>query len=122
EEAGFDDVWVPDHYFLRDAYIALAMMAKATTRIQIGASVAAVQLRHPALLASATATVDEISGGRAALGVGPGGHEFAAHFDMRPKSPLALVREGITIARDLFAGRSDLEGKAFTTRNAELGW
>lgn len=122
EDAGFDDVWMPDHYFLRDVYIALAMTARATSRVHLGAAVAAAQLRHPALLASATATVDEISGGRAVLGIGPGGHEFAAHFDMRPKSPLALVREGVTVARGLFAGRSDLEGAVYTTRNAALGW
>ncbi len=122
EDAGFDDVWMPDHYFLRDVYIALAMTARATSRIRLGAAVAAVQLRHPALLASATATVDELSGGRAVLGLGPGGHEFAAHFDMRPKSPLTLVREGIEIARGLFSGRSDLEGAGYTTRNASLGW
>ncbi|GHH63592.1 5,10-methylenetetrahydromethanopterin reductase [Streptosporangium violaceochromogenes] len=122
EQAGFTDLWVPDHYFLRDSYVAQALMALETERIRFGTAVAAAQLRHPALLASSTATVDELSGGRAILGIGPGGHEFAAQFDMRPKSPLTLVREAVAVARGLFRGGSDLEGTIFTTRGARLGW
>lgn len=122
ESAGFDSVWVPDHYFLRDAFVALALMAAATERVQLGTAVAAVQLRHPSLLASAAATVDELAGGRVALGLGVGGFEFSAHFDMRPQRPLTLARESVAMARGLFSGTSDLEGHALTARGAKLGW
>ncbi len=122
ESAGFDDVWVPDHYFLRDSYVAQALMAKATRRVRLGTGVAASLLRHPSLLASATATIDELSNGRAILGIGPGGHEFAAHFNMKPASPLGLVRDSVAMARALFAGGCDLEGKVLTARDAKLGW
>jgi len=115
-------MWVPDHYFLRDSFVAMAVMAQATERIRFGTAVAAAQLRHPAALASSTATISELSGGRAILGIGPGGHEFASHFDLRPPSPLTLVREAVNVARDLLHGRSDREGKIYTTRGAELGW
>lgn len=122
EEAGFDDVWVPDHYFLRDVYVAQALMAERTSRVGLGTGVAAVQLRHPALIASSAATIDELSGGRALIGIGPGGFEFPAQLDLRPASPMALMRDSIQIVRELLDGGADHRGSAVTAAGARLGW
>lgn len=122
EAVGMDDVWLPDHYFLRDVYVAQAVMAERTSTINLGTSVVAAQLRLPAQLASSSATIDEMSGGRAVIGIGPGGYEFASQFDLKPASPVTMMRESITIVRDLLHGRSDREGKYYTTRNAKLWW
>jgi 5,10-methylenetetrahydromethanopterin reductase len=108
EQAGFADVWVPDHYFLRDVYAAQAVMAERTSTVRLGTAVAAALLRHPSLLASSTATIDELSGGRAILGLGTGGFEFPSQLDLRVASPLALVKESVLIARELFDGGSEV--------------
>jgi 5,10-methylenetetrahydromethanopterin reductase len=122
EDAGFTDVWLPDHYFLRDVYVTQALMAERTTRIGLGSGVAAVQLRHPALIASSAATIDELSGGRALIGIGPGGFEFPAQFGMHPESPLSLMRDSIEIIRGLLSGGSDHRGRTLTATGAKLGW
>jgi len=122
EKAGFGDLWVPDHYFLRDVYVAQAVMAERTSAIRLGTAVSAALLRHPSLLASSTATIDELSGGRAILGLGTGGFEFPSQLDLRADSPLTLVKEAVAITRQLFAGGSDVNGRVFTARGARLGW
>lgn len=122
EDAGFADIWLPDHYFLRDVYVTQALMAERTTRIRLGTGVAAVQLRHPALIASSAATVHELSGGRSLIGIGPGGFEFPGQLGMHPESPLTLLRDSIVIIRGLLAGGVDHEGKALTAVGAELSW
>ena len=108
EDAGFADVWLPDHYFLRDVYAAQALIAARTTTLRLATGIAAIQLRHPALIASAAATIAECSGGRAVIGIGPGGHEFPSQFAMRPRSPLTMLREAVQIIRQLTCGPGEV--------------
>ncbi|MCY4103522.1 MAG: LLM class flavin-dependent oxidoreductase [bacterium] len=122
EDAGFSDVWLPDHYFLRDVYAAQALIAARTTTVRLATGIAAIQLRHPALIASAAATIAECSGGRAVIGIGPGGHEFPSQFAMRPKSPLTMLREAVVIIRQLSSGSADFRGDYFCADGSALGW
>ena len=122
EEAGFADVWLPDHYFLRDVYVAQALIAARTTTLRLATGVAAIQLRHPALIASAAATIAECSGGRAVIGIGPGGHEFPSQFGMRPRSPLTMLREAVAIIRELGSGPASFRGEYFSADGSALGW
>ncbi|MDE0654299.1 MAG: LLM class flavin-dependent oxidoreductase [bacterium] len=122
EKAGFTDVWLPDHYFLRDVYVAQALVATRTKSLRLATGVAAIQLRHPALIASAAATIAECSGGRAVIGIGPGGHEFPSQFGMRPKSPLTMLREAVAIIRELGAGPTRFRGEYFSADGSALGW
>jgi alkanesulfonate monooxygenase SsuD/methylene tetrahydromethanopterin reductase-like flavin-dependent oxidoreductase (luciferase family) len=55
-----------------DAWTTLAGLAARTTNLQLGTLVSPVTFRHPAVLARAAATADEISGGRVTLGIGAG--------------------------------------------------
>ncbi len=121
EDAGFQDVWFPDHYFIREVYAALALAAAATRRVGLGTAVTSPYLRHPALLASAVATIDEISEGRAILGLGVGGHEFPGQLNTSLARPLAVCREAVGIVRRLLAGETvTTEGKIFSVRGARL--
>lgn len=122
EQAGLSDVWLPDHYFLRDVYVTQALMAQKTECLTLGTGVAAVQARHPAMIASSAATVAEMAGGRAIIGIGPGGYEFAGQFGLRPDSPITAMRDSVAIMRALLDGRSDHEGKEFRAVGSELGW
>jgi alkanesulfonate monooxygenase SsuD/methylene tetrahydromethanopterin reductase-like flavin-dependent oxidoreductase (luciferase family) len=94
EDAGFDGLWTWDH--LRDPEAAsdigvpevmtvLAALAEATRRVALGPLVLNVANRHPGLLANMAATLQQISGGRALLGLGAGGHRrlpYAAEQEM----------------------------------------
>src|SRR5262245_47726664 len=74
EEAGFDSVWVPDHFLHRapvmegdqevgcwEAFVALAAIAQATTKIQLGVLVTCLPWRNPGVVARMTETIEDIS-------------------------------------------------------------
>lgn len=56
----------------RDPFVNLSRLAEATERVMLTIAVSTPRLRHAAVLANAFATLDEISGGRAAIGLGSG--------------------------------------------------
>jgi 5,10-methylenetetrahydromethanopterin reductase len=122
ESVGFSEVWLPDHYFLRDSYAGHALMARRTSRIRFGTAVASPLLHHPALLASSVATIDELSGGRAILGIGVGGWEFPTLLGIPIRRPLRVVREAVDVIRALWRGEADVHGDVFTATGAKLGW
>lgn len=63
--------WADDTPFL-EAVTVLAMVAARTSRVEIGVGVLVVPLRSPVVLAKQLASIDALSGGRVALGVGAG--------------------------------------------------
>jgi F420-dependent oxidoreductase-like protein len=79
EEAGFDGIWLFDHFKALygdpggpclEAWTLLAALGAATTRIRLGPMVTGMTYRHPSMLAMEAITVDQISGGRVELAVG----------------------------------------------------
>src|SRR5487761_1004076 len=73
EELGFDHVTFIDSQNLARDSVAMMILAAANTgRVQIGQGVTQPYTRHPAVLANSVATVDELSGGRAFLGIAAG--------------------------------------------------
>ncbi|WP_067445837.1 LLM class F420-dependent oxidoreductase [Nocardia alba] len=81
EAAGFDAVLFMDHFYqvygqpedwMLEAYTALAGLATVTERIQLATLMTCNTYRNPALLAKIVTTLDVVSGGRAALGIGAG--------------------------------------------------
>ena len=77
EASNFDTVWLADERFFREVYSCLALFAANTCRVALGPCVTDPFARHPALTAMAIATLDEIAGGRAVLGLGAGISGFA---------------------------------------------
>lgn len=69
ESLGYASVWVGELWGA-DAFVTLASAAAATERVGLGTAIVNVYSRTPAALALAAATLDEISGGRARLGLG----------------------------------------------------
>lgn len=130
ESAGFDSLWVSDHVVLPsvidsrypfaedgratwptdtpylEAVVVLAAAAAATERIGLGTAALVLPQRNPVLLAKQVASVDAMSGGRVALGIGAGWlrEEFdalAADFDERG----TRMTEWIGLLRDCWTGR-----------------
>ena len=97
EDAGFDGMVVVDSQNLAgDCYVALAMAARETERLQLATGVTNPFTRHPAVTASAIASIHVESGGRAVLGIGRGDSALA-HLGRAPARvapPHALPRSG----------------------------
>lgn len=82
EQLGFDAFFRSDHYLSMgevdglpgptDAWLTLAGLALRTSRIKLGTLVSPITFRFPGPLAISVAQVDEMSGGRAELGIGAG--------------------------------------------------
>jgi alkanesulfonate monooxygenase SsuD/methylene tetrahydromethanopterin reductase-like flavin-dependent oxidoreductase (luciferase family) len=109
DDAGVDEVWIADEGVAREPFTLLAAAARETTRIRLAVGITSPLLRHPGAVASTAMTVDELSEGRMVLGWGVGGHESLGPFSLATDKPVAVVRDAIRTAADVFAGRpSDL--------------
>ena len=127
EAAGFDGVWCYDHLSgvvlggarCVEVWTALAAVAHATTDVAIGPLVLNAAARHPAHIATAAASIDELSGGRLWLGLGAGaGPEspYSAELAMLglpvldAASRRARVRDAVGYVRALWAGEASYTG------------
>jgi 5,10-methylenetetrahydromethanopterin reductase len=111
ETLGYDDFWLADERFFREVYATLTLAATRTSRLRLGPCVTDPYSRHPALTAMAIATLDEISGGRAVLGIGAGVSGFKELGVNADRSAVA-IRESVELIRRLLAGESvTLEGE-----------
>ena len=101
EDMGFDIVLCPDTQNLSaDPYGQLALMANATTSLKIGTGVTHPVTREPAVTASAMASLQEESQGRAICGIGRG-DSSAAHIGKRQATTEELRRCVVTLKRYL---------------------
>lgn len=100
---GFDAIWLTDVRFSRDCYALLGALAAKTEMIKLVSGVSDPYSRHPAQLASVAATIDEISGGRAVLGLGAGGSGLDK-LGIEVVKPLGTLREAIGCVRALASG------------------
>lgn len=110
EELGLHGVWVADsHSIMRDAYALLALMASQTKRMVLATGVTPTGTRHPAVIANSIATLDEVSGGRAILGLGVG-DSAVINLGMAPEK-LAIFERKLQTIRSLLAGEeTEYEG------------
>jgi 5,10-methylenetetrahydromethanopterin reductase len=105
ERLGYDYLWLADERFFREVYASLTLCALRTDRIALGPCVTDPYSRHPALTAMAIATLDEISGGRAVLGMGAGVSGFCELGIHRARSGVA-IREAVELIRRLLTGET----------------
>lgn len=134
DQLGFDSLWVWDHFYsingdlhrpnlegwqLQAAYAAL------TTRVRIGCLVSGITHRHPAVLANMATTLDNISGGRAILGIGAAWNALehnAYGIDLgTPGERSVRFAEATKIIRQLVDGkRVTHSGRYYELTNAEV--
>ncbi len=108
EDLGFDSVWTMEAWGA-DAATPLAWIAAQTTKIRLGTAIMQMPARTPALTAMTAMTLDELSGGRFILGLGPSGPQVAEGWYGVPYGkPLARTREYVSIMRKIFAREEKL--------------
>ncbi|MEU6035557.1 LLM class F420-dependent oxidoreductase [Actinomadura sp. NPDC047616] len=130
DRLGFESVWLPEHLVfttdlstatypgtgkpgirpqtpLFDAPAYLCALAAVTEHVRLGTAVYLYGLRHPFIAARAFATLDQISGGRAVVGVGAGWYEgewLAAGVDFATRG--RRLDEAIAVSRRLWTERT----------------
>lgn len=133
ERAGWDSVWTWDHLLaifgpfeqpILEGWSAMAATAAITSRMTIGLMVGANTLRNPGLTAKLATTLDQISGGRAILGLGGAwfereheafGFDFGSGFGER----LDRLDESVAIVRRLLDGeRVTHRGRFYSLKDA----
>jgi 5,10-methylenetetrahydromethanopterin reductase len=106
EEAGFDQIWLSHDLFLRSAPVLLAAAATATRRVMLGTGVLNPYSSHPVELAMHAATLQELSGGRAMLGIAAGAGQFLGQAGVVQRQPMQRTREALLACRALLDGAS----------------
>jgi len=133
EELGFDSIWATEHLLVGaeaasrfnrtlDALGTLAWLAARTERVRLGTSIVILPLHHPVRLAKEAATLQELSGGRFALGIGVGWHEdefrfLSAGFEDRGRR----ADEAIALLRTLWRGGTAFDGTYWSFADAMFG-
>ena len=115
ERLGFDSVWTAEAYG-SDAVTPLAYLAAKTTRIKLGTGIMQIPARTPALAAMTMSTLDQLSGGRALVGLGLSGPQVIEGWHgVAYGKPNARLREYVQILRKIWAREEPvaLDGKQY---------
>lgn len=128
----FESAWNFDHFYplveprdgpCMEAWVTLAALAQATTRIRVGCMVNGTPYRHPAVFANMAASLDIVSGGRLDLGMGAGWHQGecdAYGLELLPmKQRMDRFEEYVHVVSSLLENEhSDHQGTYFQLSNA----
>lgn len=122
ERLGYSRCWVYDEGLAaRDVYVTLSAVALATSKLTVGPGITNPYTRHPGVTAEAIAALDEVSQGRAFLGIGAGGDLTLGPLAIAQQRPLTAVRETVEACRRLFDGDVvSLDGRHVRLRGASL--
>ena len=126
DEAGFDSIWVMDHFFqirglgppeapMLEGQTALGFMAAHSTRARLGLMVGGIHYRPPGVWIKATTTLDVLSGGRAWFGIGAAWNEEESRALGWPFPPLGerfeMLEETLHMANAMWSGGSGSQGR-----------
>jgi probable F420-dependent oxidoreductase len=104
EQHGFDTGWTYDsHVLWQESIPLLALAAQATERIRLGHCVTNPGTREPTVLASAYATLHDVSNGRMVMGIGRG--DSARRYIGQQPVKVAEFERRIAMIKDFMNGR-----------------
>ena len=105
EELGFEGIFIADSQTTcLDPFQALAICATHTKRLRLATAVTNMVYRDPTVLAGSAATLNEISDGRAILGMGTG--DGPVYSLGRKATPIAKFEQGLKTMRELLQGKA----------------
>jgi len=104
EQAGYSHIWVGDsHLIWREAYINMAAMMLNTKKVKLGTGVTNPLTRHPSVVASGYATLEECDPGRMIVGIGLGDSSVET-MGIKP-STLANFEKSLAMMRAILDGK-----------------
>jgi 5,10-methylenetetrahydromethanopterin reductase len=111
ERLGYSDVWIGDSQNIwRETYVTMGAAAVGTERITFGTGVTNGLTRHPSVVASAWATLHELTGGRVKVGIGTGDSSLRT-MGLTPMK-LAELERYVASMRALFRGEEAIEANS----------
>ena len=117
EELGWDGIFLGEsHLSSIDSFQTLASCAMITKRLLLGIAVTNMVFRHPTVIAGAAASLNEISKGRAIMGLGTG--DGPVYSQGLKATKLTEFEEGIRLIRNLVRG----ERATFPTGKIGIGF
>lgn len=135
ERMGYHSMWIHDNVVgpvpwqptaaSYDAWSVLGALGEATSRIRLGPLVTPMGRRHPSVFAKMTASLDNTSGGRLDLGMGPGDepHQYEP-WGLRfpaPAERIAILEEELDIIKALWTQESvTYDGAHYQLKEASL--
>ena len=123
DRSGFSTAWFAENAFARGSLPAAAACAVATTRLRIGAGVFNPFSRHPSMMAMEIGALDELSDGRAMLGIGAGIGSSVQKIGASSDKPLVAVRDTLAILQPLLRGEAvTYAGKSFSATEVRLNF
>lgn len=134
ERTGWHGVWIADHFMqnsddlatpVNEALALIAGLAARTERVRVGSMVLGNTYRHPAVVANAAATIDQMSNGRFVLGIGAGWqvneHEFYGIELPSVGRRLARFEEACQVIKGLLTqDRTTFDGTYYQLTDAPL--
>jgi F420-dependent oxidoreductase-like protein len=132
EKAGFDAIWVYDHFHtvptpqlaaVFECWTSMAALARDTSTIRLGQMVTCNGYRSPSLLTKMASCVDVMSRGRLILGLGAGWYqdEYEAYGYEYPETPerLRMLREALQVIKAMWTqDEATFEGAYYHLRRA----
>lgn len=116
EQAGFEYVWYPHDTFMHNTWVITSAAAANTSRIKIGSVGTNPFTTNPAEIATYIASLDELSNGRAVLGLGLHTHKMVEWTGTDASSSIQATRETTEIIRAL------LKGEVVDYRGSQFQW
>ena len=114
EQAGFEYVWYPHDTFMQNTWVMTTAVAEHTSRIKIGSVGTNPYTTSPAEIATYIATLDELSQGRAVLGLGLHTEKMVEWTGIDASNYITATREATAIIRALLRGEVvDYQGEQF---------
>jgi len=121
EDVGLDYCLVADESLTPDVYATLGAAARETSRIRLG-PVTNGYTRHPAVTATAIASLNDLSAGRAVATLVAGGSMALTPLGIKRDTPLLVMHETIEVMRRLWSGKATTwGGEKFRLNEAQLG-
>ena len=122
DRLGYESFWTGESWG-RDAFTVLTMLACHTERIGLGTGIVTVYSRTPGLIAQSIASLDQISGGRAILGLGSSGRIVVEDWHgVKFDHPVGRTAEYIDIIRMALSGeRVNYEGSFYELKRFRMG-
>lgn len=115
ENAGFDYLWVTEHFVNRHLYVTLASIAFYTRRIIFGPGVTNPYVTHPIYTAQALATLRELAPNRVVCGLGVGDAKALSKIQVTRVRPLTAIRDAFRIIRDATSKSTfEYKGRVFS--------